>query len=120
MTYAVFGVLTEMVLRLGRYTFDGNALPRPQLGDESAGQLIGYAKFLAGSRVNVMSTGEKSRPADFPKLRPQAFRELWESRQRVLYTHDNLQPRYRATCLESTINLVVSRDLRPRCNVRTL
>jgi hypothetical protein len=45
MTYAVFGVLTEMVLRLGRYTFDGNALPRPQLGDESAGQLIGYAKF---------------------------------------------------------------------------
>jgi len=39
MTYAVFGVLTEMVLRLGRYTFDGNALPRPQLGDESAGQL---------------------------------------------------------------------------------
>jgi hypothetical protein len=45
MTYAVFGVLTEMVLRLGRYTFDGNALPRPKLGDESAGQLIGYAKF---------------------------------------------------------------------------
>jgi len=120
MTYAVFGVLTEMVLRLGRYTFDGNALPRPQLGDESAGQLIGYAKFPGWFARQYHEHRREVPTRRLPKLRPQAFRELWESRQRVLYTHDNLQPRCRATCLESTINLVVSRDLRPRCNVQTL
>ena len=90
MTYAVFGVLTEMVLRLGRYTFDGNALPRPQLGDESAGQLIGYAKFLAGSRVNIMSTGEKSRPADFRSYDPKHSRTVGNPPEGVVYAR---QPR---------------------------
>src|SRR5689334_3684740 len=40
-----------MVLRLGRYTFDRNASPRPQLRDESGGQLIRHLKFSGVSRV---------------------------------------------------------------------
>jgi hypothetical protein len=32
--------MAEIVLRFGRYTFDGNALPRPQLVDGSARNLL--------------------------------------------------------------------------------
>jgi len=36
-----------MVLRLGRYTFDGNALPRPQLSRRVGAQLIGIRSCRA-------------------------------------------------------------------------
>ena len=44
-----------MVLLFGRYTFDGNALPRPQFGDEFGGQLIGHAKRSDGFAVLTLN-----------------------------------------------------------------
>jgi len=62
--------MTEIVLRFGRYTFDGNALPRPQLGDESGRQLIGYCDVPGVSLPRYRDRAAQTRAA---QLRSRAF-----------------------------------------------
>src|SRR4030095_6178209 len=58
-TYVVANALISAVLRFSRYTFDGNALPRPQLSDPFGTQLQAESPYglsllraiLSGARL---------------------------------------------------------------------
>ena len=106
--------MTEIVLRFGRYTFDGNALPRPQLGDESGQQLIGRCVSLP--RYRDRGRRDSNAPLSYD---PEQSGTVGKLPKAVVYARQS-RPPWRGSCLECTINLVGSRDLRPRRNVQRL